>query len=126
MNEYERIKRHLEALKLNEEDSSFASQLDDCVQQLMKEHKYTVDRLSSLMCMSRSKLRRHTLKHIGIPPLQYVMFRRMQESGRLMTTNPTLSISQIARVCGFYDHSHFTHTFEHFFGENPSGFVKKR
>jgi len=67
--------------------------------------KITVDDLAELVHMSRSSFNRRFKKVTSCSPWEYVMSRRTREARRLMEST-TLSKTEIAHACGFYDLSH--------------------
>ena len=120
MNEYTRIKQHLDTLQLDAKNADFIDKVDHAILHLMKGGNADIPNLASEFLMPVSRFRRNVQRCVGLSPAKYVMFVRLQHSLQMLRNYPRSSISDIAYQCGFFDHSHFTHTFDRFFGISPS------
>ena len=61
---------------------------------------------------------------LGMPPTQYVLSRRIEQSRRLLTST-TREIAEIGVEVGFYDQSHFTKRFRRVTGLTPREYRKR-
>lgn len=75
--------------------------------------------------MSRSTLNRNFSKAFGMTPMRYLNKLRLDHAAELLASS-NLSISEIARQCGFEDSNYFTRTFRRKFGITPGQWRKKR
>lgn len=103
----------------------FLSELNECVYKLMPRGEAYLDKVAAQLKVSPSKLRRQIQNYTGITPANYLMMLRMGEAIRLLDVYPRYTISTIAMLCGFSDHSHFTHTFTRFFSQSPMQYVQE-
>lgn len=69
------------------------------------EQKLTLDLLAAKANMSKSTLNRHFERNLHISPMQYVMECRLEKAKALLSQG-TLSKTEIAHLCGFFDISH--------------------
>ncbi|MCI6509532.1 MAG: helix-turn-helix domain-containing protein [Prevotella sp.] len=77
------------------------------------------------MHMTTQQLRRKLLAVLGEAPNSYIRSLQIKRAHELLGTQTDLSISQIARLCGFYDMSHFSKIFKQCTGVSPSQYRKK-
>jgi AraC-like DNA-binding protein len=75
--------------------------------------------------MSRSTLNRNFSKAFGMTPMRYLNKLRLDHAAELLASS-NLSISEIARQCGFEDSNYFTRAFRRKFGITPGQWRKKR
>ena len=74
--------------------------------------------------MSRSTLNRNFSKAFGMTPMRYLNKLRLDHAAELLASS-NLSISEIARQCGFEDSNYFTRAFRRKFGTAPGQWRKK-
>ena len=115
----------MQALQLQGYGKEFVMDLDRQVYDLMPRGEANIQAVSAAMCVSVSKLRRLIQNFTGITPAHYILYVRMREALRLLSVYPKHSISTIASLCGFSDHSHFTHVFIRFFDCTPIQYVQQ-
>ena len=125
MNEYTRIKQHLESLHLDEKKADFIGKVNCAVLHLMKGGNADIPNIASYLMMPISRFRRNVQRSVGLSPAKYVMYVRLQYGLQMFANQRRSSISEVAYECGFFDHSHFTHTFVRFFGVTPSVFLSQ-
>jgi AraC-like DNA-binding protein len=58
-------------------------------------------------------------RHLGQTPMQYLIDQRLQRASELLS-NPQLSISEVARRCGFPNRSYFSRVFARRLGIGPA------
>lgn len=59
----------------------------------------------------------------GWTPHQYLLLVRLSHARMLLTQkNEPISVSEIARACGFFDQAHLSRHFRRFFGTTPEAF----
>ena len=121
---YYELQQVLQSTKTSTYGHDFISAVNDSVYKLMPRGAAYLDNVASELKVSQSKLRRRIHNYTGITPA-YIMMLRMGEALRLLNVYPRYNISTIAMLCGFADHSHFTHTFIRFFGQSPMQYVQE-
>lgn len=83
--------------------------------------KITVDQLAKRANMARSTFLRNFSAVAGCTPKQFLEKCRMAHARRLLSYTDH-SITMVAMECGFYDTSHFIHTFSKYEGLSPNSF----
>jgi AraC-like DNA-binding protein len=79
---------------------------------------WTPRRLAELMCLSPVRMRQIFVKGVGVPPLRYVILRRIAHA-RTLLQDTEMPLVEIARRCGFEDPRHFRRVFERIAGLQP-------
>jgi AraC-like DNA-binding protein/mannose-6-phosphate isomerase-like protein (cupin superfamily) len=91
-------------------------------EQFMADHlsdPIDVESVAGAVGLSRSQLTRLLMKHRGIGPAHLLRKMRVDRARHLLRTS-TLSIKEIARVCGFATQHHFSRVFFEETGTRPS------
>lgn len=83
-----------------------------------------IDTLADLCYLSKSQFHRSFKKLFRMPPLQFVLKLRIQNSIKLLR-NTNLNIGEIAYKCGFNDQNYFARSFSKACGMSPSKFRQK-
>ena len=78
-----------------------------------------VDEVARSVGLSRSQLSRLFVEKVGVSPAVHLRKLRVRRADHLLR-NSTLSIKEIARVCGFPSPNHFSRVFTNETGERPS------
>ena len=99
---------------------AFVECLQAIVFELMPKGEVDTSEVARRLLMSRSQLGRKTKAIVGKPPATYILELRLQEVKRLITSEPQLTLLDIALRCGFADNAHMTHAFRRTFGITPS------
>jgi AraC-like DNA-binding protein len=84
--------------------------------------KINIDTISTKYKLSSYQLIRAFKAHTGLTPIGYITLLKLNYAKKLILQNQP--IVQVALECGFYDQSHFTHSFLKFFGTSPLNFKK--
>lgn len=79
----------------------------------------SVGAMANLAHLSLSQFERRFKALFQVTPLQYLIRLRLNKASHLLSTT-TKKITDIATLCGFYDHSHFIRQFGKTFGISPS------
>ncbi len=82
------------------------------------ESKLEVHGLAKLVSFSKSHFSRAFKRSLGLPPMAYVMLRRIERAKVLMTST-SQQLTEIALICGFADQSHLNRSFRRFIGVSP-------
>lgn len=72
--------------------------------------------------VNKFSLQKSFKKNIGLTPLEYLTAIRIENSKKLFYTDAPLV--EIALDSGFYDQSHFTHSFKKYVGVTPGNYKK--
>jgi AraC-like DNA-binding protein len=72
--------------------------------------------------LSKDHFKRLFRKNIGMPPLQYLIRRRIQEARRILASDPGVSVQAACEQAGFGSSKHFASLFRKHFGISPKEF----
>ena len=82
-------------------------------------HKHTIADLARDCALSSGHFAKAFKETTGLPPHQWLLLRRT-ELARNLLARTTLSLSEIAILCGFSDQSHFSRVFSRTVQQSPS------
>lgn len=88
------------------------------------EQNVTIDELAEVACMHPNYFIRIFKQQMGVPPLQYITRKKMNQAKELLLTS-TCSISEIADQLGFHDMFYFSKQFKKNIGTTPTAFRKQ-
>lgn len=93
----------------------------DSSMQLIKGAKGSiqVDTLSDAMCLSRKQFERIFSSNVGISPKQFLKTIRFQGSLHLKHVNPSMSLTELAYNCGYFDQAHMINDYKTLSGKTP-------
>jgi len=80
--------------------------------------KISIETLAAIAYLSRSTFIRRFNKICKMSPSDYIIKCRL-EAAEYMLMNTSCTLVEIAFKCGFYDASHFSHTFKKIYGVYP-------
>lgn len=78
-----------------------------------------VDTLAENACLGRKQFERTFLDHIGTTPKQFLKIVRFQNAIFQKQINNTLSLTELAHLCGYYDQAHMVNDFKSISGMTP-------
>lgn len=84
-------------------------------------HSWSLGELAQISRMSRSAFAQAFKRHVGVPPLEYLIQWRMSLA-RDALARDTLSISELARATGYLSESAFSTAFRRVVGSSPAQF----
>ena len=90
----------------------------------MEDVNYSVNELSSDMCISRSQLHRKLKVLTGFSATHFIRMIRLEKAKDLLESNWG-NVTEIAYNCGFSSQSYFSRSFTEYFGENPTSFFDR-
>ncbi len=93
------------------------------VEDSMMDEDFNVDRFARLMGMSRSTLKRKLNAVTGLSPQPFIQQMRLKRAAKLLASGG-MSVSEVARMVGFYDLSYFGSVFKKEFGCTPSHYAE--
>lgn len=85
----------------------------------------TIDALYPASCLSRKQFERTFLAYIGSSPKQFLRTVRFQKSLYEKQKNESLSLTELAYNCGYYDQSHMIYDYKLFSGKTPSQYFSE-
>ncbi len=111
-----------QSFSLHHSDKTSRGRMDTVLAFINKHYLENISlrQLATLAALSQSQLIRVFNKEYNITPIQYVIELRLNEGKRLLRES-TLSISEIASLCGFQDTNYFSTLYKKRFGISPSG-----
>jgi AraC-like DNA-binding protein len=80
----------------------------------------TVEEIAQTACISFRQLERQFQQRIGMPPKFFTRLTRFAKAWAMKESNPTMSWTNIAYQCGYFDQMHFIRDFKEFAGVPPS------
>lgn len=96
------------------------------VVQYIKEHladNLSVDKLSTLACMSKATFFRVFKREFGLTPVEYIVRERLAEAKRLLR-QPLASVAEVCLRAGFNNLSYFQALFKKHEGLTPGAYKK--
>ena len=115
---------HLKSLSLAEGDKTFISQLDQQIDENLKDPNLNVEKLARLMNMSRSTLYRKIKDISNLSPNELIIETRLKKAAYLLKTS-NLKIYEISEKVGFKSQSSFGRSFQKQFKMTASDFIEK-
>jgi len=88
------------------------------------EQDITIERLAKLSKLSKSHFTKLFTEEIKVSPMIYLKTIRLQNAKKMLRAKE-LSITQVARQCGFNSVSYFTKLFKEYFNETPKEFMQR-
>ncbi len=79
----------------------------------------SIDELASIANMSKYHFLREFKKAMGLTPYSYIQGQRLNKAKELLLSTDH-SVSDIARLCGFVNASHFSYATRRHFGKTPT------
>ena len=95
------------------------------VEDSIMDEDFNVDRFAQLMGMSRSTLKRKLNAVTGLSPQPFIQQLRLKRAAKVLASGG-VSVSEVARMVGFYDLSYFGSVFKKEFGCSPSHYAQQK
>lgn len=112
-----------EAPHRSKEDQEFVNKLVDVIHAQMAKDDIDMENIAAALSLSRKQLRTRVMSITGLTPVAFVLQVRLNYARRIISTQD-LSLTAVARKCGFQNLSHFSKTFKQQFGISPMQFRK--
>lgn len=113
------IPKNINQNPLNEK---FLNKVIESIKANMNNEEFSVEKLGSMVAMSRSNLFRKLKAITGQTPIEFIFHIRMRYAMELLLQRK-MSISEIAYEVGFKNPSSFTKSFKKHFGKSPSDYL---
>jgi AraC-like DNA-binding protein len=78
--------------------------------------------LAKLSGFSRAHFSRIFARSEGLPPAEFVLNERMRAAARILASNESVPVKEVAMMAGFADSNYFAKTFRRLYGASPTEF----
>lgn len=110
----------------NESDKKLLQQSIDIIRQNFTNPDFDVTALANALCMGRSKLYAKYKQLVGLPPNEFILKIKLEESMALLKVHPDLNISEISARLGFSSPRYFSKQFKNLYGVTPQNVRHKQ
>lgn len=100
--------------------SDFERLVIEAVNDGLARREYSIGHIASRLNMSEQTFRRRFVEATGKLPKSFISAIQMNRAVTLLRDNKAMTISEVARECGFDELSAFSHSFKRSFGCSPS------
>lgn len=107
-----------EEVHLSKYDRNFIEKLQQLIAEHLSDSTYTVERMASDVCLSRTQLFRKCKSLVGESPVELLRNTRLKKAQELLAQGEG-PISSVAEQVGFTDPSYFTKCYKSYFGSTP-------
>jgi AraC-like DNA-binding protein len=111
-------------MQFSPQERQFMNRLIDSVYSLMPHGKADVENVAERMNLSRSQLNRKMMAITGQNSSTYIMRLRLVYAKRLLKSNVSMPIGDVAQRTGFEDLAYFSRIFKQQFDMTPSQYRK--
>ena len=116
---------HIKGMAHTKADANFLSQLNDAINQNIKNPDLDVVQVARIMNMSRPTLYRKIKEISNVTPNEIINITRLKKAAELLVEG-IYSINQISEMVGYTSQTVFGRTFQKQFGMKPSVFVASK
>ena len=100
-------------------DAVFIRNLEKVVEENYSDDHFGPHELEEKMFMSHSSLNRKMGSVLGSTPVEYIKAKRLREAARLIETDASIPLSEVAFRVGFASVTYFSKCYKDFFGTSP-------
>lgn len=115
--------REVEGSSDEERPDDFKQRVVMAINENMATGQTDVSSIASSMGLTPSKFRQELAKITDESAANYILRVRMERAVYLLKTRRSLSIQEVANLCGYSETSNFTRTFKKYTGYTPSSFL---
>ncbi|MFP4060858.1 MAG: two-component regulator propeller domain-containing protein [Bacteroidales bacterium] len=112
-----------ENLSLNNSNISFIEKVNFIIDKNLAKEEFNISFLAGELGMSSRQVHRKFKGLMEKSAAEYVRTYKLNQAAKLLLSNRTLSISEIAYNFGYKHNSHFTTSFKKHFGKSPSEYI---
>lgn len=107
-----------EETRLSKYDKNFIEKIQQLIANHLSDSTYSVERMASDVCLSRTQLFRKCKSLVGESPVELLRNTRLKAAQQLLVQGEG-PISKVAELVGFTDPSYFTKCYKGYFGSTP-------
>lgn len=96
------------------------------IQLIKNETQSEVSALADDACLGYRHFKRIFTRYTGVCPKEYIRIIRFQKVLYVLQKNPSLDITEVACICGYYDHSHLVKDFRSLSTCSPTEYLSSR
>ena len=96
------------------------------IQLITNQPQLKTEYLANEACLGYRHFKRVFTQYVGMNPKEYARIIRFQKALYILQQVPDMEITQLACICGYYDHSHLVKDFQAFTGLSPSQYLSSR
>jgi AraC-like DNA-binding protein len=123
--EAEQVKKeNLDPMELKSNDSVFLERVVRCINDNIKNNKYTIEDLADDVGVSRTHLHRQIKRITGVPSSEFLKNVRLEQAASYIKEGK-ISVAQVAYAVGFNSQSHFSTQFKKYFGVTPKDYTEQ-
>ena len=115
---------HIKRIAYSKADKNFLEQLNDVIYKNITDMDLDVDRLSSMMNMSRPTLYRKIKGLSNLTPNELINLTRLKKAAELLAEGD-FKINEVATMVGYSLPTNFSRDFQRQFGVSPSNYLNK-
>lgn len=112
---------NLKDVQQNSAESKFREQLQDAIEQKLKDPEFNTDEFCRFMGMSRMQLHRKLKAILGVSASEFLNRERLSAAKSLLIQSE-LTVSEIAYSTGFNSPNYFGRKFKKAFGQTPGAY----
>ncbi len=112
-------------VRLSKYDEEFLVKLHRLIEQNLIDETYTIERMASDICLSRTQLFRKCKALTGSSPVELLRNTRLQKAQQLLAEAKG-SVAEVASLVGFADASYFSRCYKAYFGTTPHEMNKQK
>ncbi len=112
-------------VRLSKYDEEFLVKLHRLIEQNLIDETYTIERMASDICLSRTQLFRKCKALTGSSPVELLRNSRLQKAQQLLVEGKC-SVAEVASLVGFADASYFSRCYKAYFGNTPHEMNKQK
>ncbi|MCR5130923.1 MAG: response regulator [Prevotella sp.] len=109
---------------LNPSERDYLRRVKETVYKLMAQGQVDAETLASYMFVSRAQLNRKLQAITGKTTTSFIVQIRMDYAKRLLESDISIPVGEVATKCGYEDVGHFSRTFKQVVGQTPSQYRK--
>ena len=112
-------------VRLSKYDEEFLLILHRLIERNLSDETYSIERMASDICLSRTQLFRKCKALIGSSPVELLRNTRLQKAQQLLA-EARGSVAEVASLVGFADASYFSRCYKAYFGTTPHEINKQK
>jgi len=107
----------------NKRDTDFITKINNVIEENIADPDFSIEKLASIMAMSRSNLQRKLKGITNIPPNDYIRVIKLKRAAVFLNSGK-YQVNEVCYLVGYNNASYFAKCFHKQFGMLPKDFVK--